>query len=132
MSNFHCNYRHFFVQCLSTLKIFILKSAAFIHDEEAVMSEKSFAVASVSVAIIWGTFFYPPMPRAAKHAAAVQNLAEPGAEQSSQKSARPAGPLVLLSAASHTAAGKATGNDCAIARIHGAADCAPLHKLASD
>lgn len=26
------------------------------------MSEKSFAVASVSVAIVWGTFFYPPAP----------------------------------------------------------------------
>jgi hypothetical protein len=29
------------------------------------MSEKSFAVASVSVAIVWGTFFYPPAPRPA-------------------------------------------------------------------
>jgi hypothetical protein len=27
------------------------------------MSEKSFAVASVSVAIVWGAFFYPPAPR---------------------------------------------------------------------
>ena len=132
MSNFHCNCRNFFVQCLSTLKIFILKSAALIPDEEAVMSEKSFAVASVSVAIIWGTFFYPPMPRAAKHAAAVQTLAEPGADHSARKPARTAAPLVLLSAASNSSAGKATGNDCAIARIHGSANCVPLHKLASD
>lgn len=29
------------------------------------MSEKSFAVASVSVAIVWGTFFYPPTPHRA-------------------------------------------------------------------
>ena len=96
------------------------------------MSEKSFAVASVSVAIIWGTFFYPPMPRAARHAAAVQTLAEPGADQTAHKPERTASPLALLSGASNTSAGKATGNDCAIARIHGSADCAPLHKLGSD
>ena len=95
------------------------------------MSEKSFAAASVSVAIIWGTFFYPPMPRAPKHAAVVQTLAEPGADQTAQKPERTAAP-VLPSAASNSSAGKATGNDCAIARIHGSANCVPLHKLASD
>jgi len=27
------------------------------------MSEKTFAVASISVAFVWGTFFYPPAPQ---------------------------------------------------------------------
>ena len=97
------------------------------------MSEKSFAVASVSVAIIWGTFFYPPTPRAAKHVDGAQaevTVAEPVADKAAQR-AVPA-PLVLLSAASNTPPRKATGNDCAIAHINGAANCAPLHKLASD
>ncbi|MES2018505.1 MAG: hypothetical protein V4484_18605 [Pseudomonadota bacterium] len=80
------------------------------------MSEKSFAVASVSVAIVWGTFFYPPTPRAAKPAAteAAAVVAKPVA--------RPAAVLHAIAA----------NNNCILNAAHDAPGCAPLHKLASD
>lgn len=41
------------------------------------MATSSFAVGSVSVAIVWGTFFYPPPPeRAGERATAVPSAVE--------------------------------------------------------
>lgn len=98
------------------------------------MSEKSFAVASVSVAIIWGTFFYPPTPHMAKSAdsAAAVVQAQPasglradvltGHSAKVSSMARPA--AAMHSMTSH--------NDCALSATHGGPDCTPLPKLASD
>ena len=80
------------------------------------MSEKSFAVVSVSVAIVWGTFFYPPTPRASKQSATAT------APVVAKPAARPA-PVV------HTIA---ANNECAENALHAAPGCVPVHKLASD
>jgi hypothetical protein len=94
------------------------------------MSEKSFAVASVSVAIIWGTFFYPPTPHVAQTGTpAAAAPAEPVAVVT-----RAPGPLVMLKTAGSTPAAQANPSHsrCAIARINGMDNCAPLHELAGD
>lgn len=94
------------------------------------MSEKSFAVASVSVAIIWGTFFYPPTPHAAQaDTPAIVAPAEPVAA-----APRAPGPLVMLKTATAAPEAQATPSRsrCAIARINGMDNCAPLHELAGD
>jgi hypothetical protein len=99
------------------------------------MSEKSFAVASVSVAIVWGTFFYPPMPHRAHRTDA--NL--PVASGVSVESLR-AAKAPLLPAKAHLTPvalitpqpGSGLSNDCAFSSGRSAAGCAPSHKLASE
>lgn len=99
------------------------------------MSEKSFAVASVSVAIVWGTFFYPPMPHKVDRADAntpVSSSVSVDSLRAAKAPLRPAnlhlGPVALNTALP----ADGSGRDCAFSSGGSAAGCAPLHKLASD
>lgn len=99
------------------------------------MSEKSFAVASVSVAIVWGTFFYPPMPHRA-HSTDANLPVSSGVSVESLRAAK-AAPLRpakahLTPVAMNTTPGGSLSNDCAFSSGRSAAGCAPLHKLASE
>jgi hypothetical protein len=99
------------------------------------MSEKSFAVASVSVAVIWGTFFYPPMPH--KTARVDANLpVSAGVSvdtlRADKGALRPAN-APLRPVALNTALPDSTSrHDCAFTGAQRAANCPPLHKLAGD
>lgn len=101
------------------------------------MSEKSFAVASISVAFVWGTFFYPPAPQVADATAAGVTLEQPAQRARSSDMSREAVKLGLTPASLDQASlspsapdiHKASLQDCTM----GAAptdDCAPLPKLA--
>ena len=105
------------------------------------MSEKSFAVASISVAFVWGTFFYPPAPQDSNRvestistsAADGQSGERQGRELPSLGSAalRDAPVALNTSGPSRSAPDihNASLQECAI----GAAVtkiCTPLHKLA--
>ena len=96
------------------------------------MSEKSFALASVSVAIIWGTFFYPPTRTAQQVDTPVpvtQDMSNDG-PRDDQGSSRPPGsllPLAAMNTSRTTAPTKASHLECALAGTPG---CAPPHKLA--
>ncbi|MES2319862.1 MAG: hypothetical protein V4631_20475 [Pseudomonadota bacterium] len=100
------------------------------------MSEKSFAVASVSVAIIWGTFFYPPT-RTAKQVDAPVAIAQDVSidalrdDKGASRAPSPLLPLVAMSTARTTpkVQAAATAHECALTSAPG---CAPLHKLAGD
>jgi hypothetical protein len=88
------------------------------------MSEKSFAVASVSVAIIWGTFFYPP--------SAQSRRVEANAAVAGKASARPADHQIRPIALNSAPRSAALHTGCAPDVARDAPSCAPLHKLASD
>ncbi len=98
------------------------------------MSEKSFAVASVSVAVIWGTFFYPPSPHASKQQAPQSAFSQEDssdalrADKGNLRSAAPA----LLKTAGTAPPVAASKNACAFPGSGGAAICAPLQKLAGN
>jgi len=99
------------------------------------MSEKSFAVASVSVAIVWGTFFYPPMPHKA-HRVDANLPVSSGISVDSLRAAkaplRPANPHLRPVALNTALPGGGLSSDCAFSSGGSAANCTPLHKLASD
>lgn len=98
------------------------------------MSEKSFAVASVSVAIVWGTFFYPPMPqKASRTDVAAPVSADVSVERlrADKGSLLPAAPQ-LRPAALKTGLPAPLRNDCAFAGATPLPGCAPLQKLAGD
>jgi hypothetical protein len=88
------------------------------------MSEKSFAVASVSVAIIWGTFFYPPSAQSHRVEAntAVAGIASP-------RPVDPQIPQVALNTGPRTVA---LNHGCALDVANATRTCAPLHKLAGE
>ncbi len=95
------------------------------------MSEKSFAVASVSVAFVWGTFFYPP---AASDVARLD--AGPAASQVIERGAAPSSlalrPVALGNAGNARMAPdihRAILEECPLGAPASAA-CAPLHKIA--
>lgn len=96
------------------------------------MSEKSFAVASVSVAIVWGTFFYPPMPRKAVPADASMPIS---AEVTVERLRADKGSLLPAPsrpATLKTALKTAAEPPCALTGTAALAGCASLHKLAGD
>lgn len=99
------------------------------------MSEKSFAVASVSVAIVWGTFFYPPTPNNAQRVdanvpvSATVSVESLRAAKAPVRAAKPHLSPVALNTAHQ---GVDLSNDCAFSGGRSAAGCAPLHKLASE
>jgi hypothetical protein len=99
------------------------------------MSEKSFAVASVSVAIVWGTFFYPPMPHSAQRTdpnAPVSADVSVEGLRAAKAPARPANPHLSPVALNAAPSGSGLNNDCVFSGGRSTAGCAPLHKLASD
>lgn len=93
------------------------------------MSEKSFAVASVSVAIVWGTFFYPPT----QHKAEQSEAATPVSAAVSVERLRADKGALLVSASRPVAIQSALKTE-AVARcgFAGNGGCTPLHKLAGD
>lgn len=100
------------------------------------MSEKSFAVASVSVAIVWGTFFYPPTPSKTSGADIVAPVAAGVSVERLRLDKASLGPAPLSAperpAAVKTALGSQSATDCTFAGTRIPAGCAPLHKLAGD
>jgi len=98
------------------------------------MSEKSFAVASVSVAIVWGTFFYPPTP----HRAVPADPSTPiSAEVSVERLRADKGSLLPIAAASDaiiqkTALNTKPGKECVFEGTTVPAACPSLHKLAGE
>jgi hypothetical protein len=112
----------------------MLKLAALSPFREPVMSEKSFAVASVSVAIVWGTFFYPPSPQ---RSAPVDASAPISAEVTVERLRIDKGSLLPKVAPSHpvvqkTALNTKPGNQCVFDGVAVAAGCPSLHKLAGE
>lgn len=97
------------------------------------MSEKSFAVASVSVAIVWGTFFYPPTPHRAVPADASTPIS---AEVSVERLRADKGSLLPLTpshaVAQKTALNTKPGNACMFEGTTVPAACPSLHKLAGE
>lgn len=98
------------------------------------MSEKSFAVASVSVAIVWGTFFYPPAPR---QAVPVDASTPISADVSVERLRLDKGSLLPKAGVGRpvvqkTALNTKAGNECVFAGVAVPAGCPSLHKLAGD
>ena len=99
------------------------------------MSEKSFAVASVSVAVIWGTFFYPPMPHKTTRADAnlpVSSGVSIDTLRADKGSLPPANPRLRPVALNAPLPAGGLRHDCAFVGAQRAAGCAPLQKLAGD
>jgi hypothetical protein len=102
------------------------------------MSEKSFAVASISVAVVWGTFFYPPAPQHSAETVAPMTIEQPVERARAVRPAINGSALALSPAAmkiSHDGAARpaihtASLRNCPIGAV--LTDCAPLHKLAGD
>lgn len=101
------------------------------------MSEKTFAVASISVAFVWGTFFYPPAPQNAGQTDAIVTLeqtVEPAPSSHPALGATKPGlaPASLKQASLSRSAPdihRASLQECTIGAAP-AYDCAPLPKLA--
>jgi hypothetical protein len=99
------------------------------------MSEKSFAVASVSVAIVWGTFFYPPMPHKAQRTDAnlpVSSGVSVDTLRAAKAPLQPGKAHLTPVALNTPQPGSGLSNECAFSGGRSAAGCAPMHKLASE
>ena len=96
------------------------------------MSEKSFAVASVSVAIVWGTFFYPPMPHKAIPADASTPISAGVTVERLRADKGSLLPTPSRPAALKTALKTTAEHRCVLTTTPDITGCAPLHKLAGD
>lgn len=103
------------------------------------MSEKSFAAASISVAFVWGTFFYPPAPHQSNRVEAVitATAGQPAERTPQQRSSVDVATLGLSPVALNTSGlsqpapdiHNASLRECAIgAPVND--HCTPMHKLA--
>lgn len=96
------------------------------------MSEKSFAVASVSVAFVWGTFFYPPAASNVERIDADVVTGQPLERSAPGTPELGLRPVALTNAGNTRAAPDihpSSLEECALGAPAGDA-CAPLHKIA--